>query len=260
MSTPTNTSPGNDDNVGTGLDKAKINRQITELGNAEGRGSNSRPGLALVVAEAARHKVLGVDDAEGVWTRFAQASSKSQGIGYVPLSSEAQQVSKLRAVIRMGELVHVDAVEVLNRATVVLGKMRAANEGKPVMPQFDAYVSIARAQVTSQPDAPLTDEQIEAICTPKEKDIPEEADRLEKIMEAMAKAAEAKKDPLSQESVDVLQEGASAIMTRIRELGGSTKMRKAAAKLAAKGQTLQALVDANVRRQAELRQEQGVMH
>lgn len=215
----------------TKLDKATILKRANALGGAEGAGSNSRPGLFITVVEGAKERAIKSDDVPGVFTAFMTGMKKRQGVGYVPMSSEKQQVSKLNCAVKLGELVQVDGMEVVNRVVDAQRKLREASEtGKLDMSPFDGLVTVARAQVTASPDTILTPEQIEGLLTKGVSDIPEEADRLEKIMKAAEKLMNDKDNAVSAESAEALGEVSSTLMTRIRELGGSTAMRKEAQK------------------------------
>lgn len=235
-------APGPDDNIGT-LDKASISKRINALGTAEGKGANSRPGLFLTVVEAARHKIIGTDDVPDVWTRYQQALEKARGaVGYVAMPSEAQQVSKLRAGVRLGELTHVNGVDVVNRTSVIWNALREANEGKPVGGSaFDALVKVARAQVNDQPDSPLSDDQIQGALLPNIKEDPSEADRLDGVLQVIEDILKDKKKlgEVSAESKETLTEAGSFVMTRIRELGGTSRMKKKAAKAEAQAAKMQ---------------------
>lgn len=229
------------------------------FGKTEGKGDNSRPALFVLATEGSQSRILTevkkpdkTDDADELFARYSQAIATAHGIGWKPQASAKQQVSKLRCAIKLGALTHVNGLEVVNHTLEALKEQRGANEGKNDYPPFDALVKVARFQISS-PDQQISKEVIEGLIIKPAKDTPDEADRLEKVMQAAITLADAKEDPLSEESIDALSEAASTIMTRIRELGGSTKMRKQAAKAEeAKNQAV-ALVDLSRERAAKAR-------
>lgn len=216
------------------LDKKQVLKRAGVLGRAEGQGSNSRPGLFIATVEAAKARVIVKDDVTTIWTAFMHGLREKQGVGYVPLTSEKQQVSKLAVAVRVGELPQIDPMELMNRIVDAQRKLREAHkEGKLDMSPFDGLVAVSRAQV-SMPDTLLEPEQIEALLMKPVSDLPMEADRLEQILKRIEKVCDDKEEPVSQESREVLIEAGSGIMTRIKELGGSTSMRKEEEKQQAK--------------------------
>jgi hypothetical protein len=216
-----------DTNIETAaLDKKQVLKRAGILGKAEGQGSNSRPGLFIATVEAAKARVVTKDDVAPIWTAFMHGLREKQGVGYVPLPSEKQQVSKLAVAVRVGELPQIDPMELMNRVVDAQRKLREAHkDGKLDMSPFDGLVAVSRAQV-SMPDTLLTKDQVEALLMKPVADLPIEADRLERILKAIEKVCDDTEEPVSKESREVLIESGAGIMTRIRELGGSTAMRK----------------------------------
>jgi hypothetical protein len=213
-----------------GLTKRKLMGTVQTLGKAEGMGENARPYLFTQLVEASHGpgRVIGLEDIPHVFDVYSKAVAASMGIGFKPQSSAKQQESKLRVAVKLGELIHVNGPEIMNR-TIELQKKQRKDFGKNDFSPFDGLVRVARAQLKSDA-SPLTDEQLEALLTKDVKDAPEEADRLEKIVKAITSLIDAKENPVSEGSREALTEAAAPIMTRIRELGGSTAMRKAAEK------------------------------
>jgi len=244
-----NTSPS--DNIDEGkLTKRSFFARAEALGTAEGKGDNSRPGLFVLTTEAAR---LGaIDDKKGadgktdvadeIFDRYSKKVAMAQGVGWKPQASVKQQTSKLRVAVKLGLLPQVNGLDLCNRVVKAQAAQRAAREGKNDFSPYDGLVKVARFQL-QDPDKPLSDDVIAGLLIKSASDVPEEADRLEKVMKACQSLAEAKEDQLTEESVDALTEAASVIMTRIRELGGSTSMRKQAAKAEKAAAQAVALVD-----------------
>ena len=231
--TNTNTNPNATNIEDSAMTKAAFGRMVTTLGEREGMGSNSRPGLFIHFVEGAKHGIITGDDVPEYYGRYAKAVAAKQNIGYAPQSSEKQQVSKFRQAVNIGQLVHVDGLDVIHRAVDVQKAQRAANEGKLPMPPLDGLVAVARAQCAF-PDSPLTDEQIDLVMRPKDTEEKTEADRLDAIATAMDKLVERKEDPISDESAAVLETCIGALMERVKALGGTTAQKKAAAKEQAK--------------------------
>lgn len=241
----TDTSQGNPgDNIDEGaLTKRAFMARVTALGKAEGLGDNSRPGLFLATVEAAAKRVIGADDVEDVFDKYSKQVAMTQGVGWKPQASAKQQVSKLRVGVRLGELTHVNGLEVCNKVVAYQREQRLKNDGKLDYSPFDGLVKVAREQV-KLPDAMLPDEVIGALLMKPGADIPAEADRVEAIVKAIEKLIDAKEEPVTAETKDALAEAAAPLMTRIKELGGSTSMRKQQAKLDKQVKdTTQALTD-----------------
>jgi hypothetical protein len=221
-------------NLETGaMDKAAFGRKVTVLGEREGMGSNSRPGLFVHFVEGAKYGIITADDVGDYYARYAKAVAAKQSIGYIPQASEKVQISKFRQAVALGELVHVNGLEVVNNALRIQREQRAANEGKLPMPPLDGLVAVARAQIAF-PDSPLTDDQIDAVMRPKAGDEKTEADLLDAVATQMDKLIERKESPISDLSAEILDTCIKAIMGRVKDLGGTTAQRKAAAKEEAK--------------------------
>lgn len=206
------------------MSKAAFGRMVTTLGEREGMGSNSRPGLFVHFTEGSAKGYLDEDDVETFYGRYCKAIAAKQNIGYAPQSSVKQQVSKFKAAVKLGKLVHVNGQEVINIALEVQKEQRAANEGKLPMSPLDGLVNVARAQL-SFPDQPLTREQIDRVMRPTEKDDPSEADRLDKIAGAMEKIRT--DDDATEDTKTVLDAVITPILDRIKALGGTTAQRAA---------------------------------
>lgn len=198
--------------------KAAFSRFVTTLGEREGMGSNSRPGLFVHFVDGARNGLLDVDDVADYYSKYARAVAAKQNIGYVPQSSEKQQVSKFAVAVKLGQLPQVNGVEVINTAIEVQKEQRAANEGKLPMSPLDGLVAVGRAQLAF-PDVMLTRDQINAVMTPAAKDDPLEADRLDKIASAIEKMRT--NDKVSEDTKAILDTIIDPLVQRVKQLGGT---------------------------------------
>jgi hypothetical protein len=211
------------------LTKAKILARVRDLGSKEGLGENSRPGLFLVMCEGARHGLFTKDDVAPAFQSYALSRANARGIGYKPQDSEKQQVAKLGVAVRLGELKFVNGLDVIERVKEAQAEQLQAKDGKLDYSPFDGLVHVARFQLKS-PDTLLSMDVIRGLLLKPAKDEPEEADRLERILKAIRSLQDAKEAPVSEESLNALQEAAEPLETRIKELGGSSAQRKAAEK------------------------------
>jgi hypothetical protein len=236
-----------------GISRSKLMRQVAALGKSEGVGSNSRPGTFLLVCEGAQQRIIGRDDIPEIVQVFSKNLAEKMGIGYVPITSEAQQVSKLKTAVYLGELTHVGAeggLAVAQRTARLHKEARTAEKPSLFLSPFDALVNVARAQVNAQPDSPLSDEQINALIRKPEKEIAEEADRLGKIADAVEKLRADEKDPVSEESLTMLDDIIQPLVKRIAELGGTTAQKREAERENKKTKRVQAQYSAVFRHAA----------
>lgn len=253
----TDTSPGSENIEPGTLTKRSFLARVSSLGKSEGQGDNSRPGLFMIVAEAAANRVVdltkkpdGSDVVDEIFARYSQEVANAQGVGWKAQASAKQQTSKLRVAVKLGLLPQVRAMEVINHVTVAQREQRATNDGANDYPPYDGLVKVARFQC-QYPDKQLDKATIEGLLIKPAKADLEEADKLEKVMKTAMSLADKKDDPVSPESIEALGEAASTIMTRIRELGGSTAMRKQAAKAEQAASQAVALVDLSRERAAK---------
>lgn len=236
MTSEGNTSQ-NTDNIGQHkLTEKQVVARARQLASTEGKGDNSRPGLFMLACEAAHKRALTSDPkskhAAMLFHEYSIAAAAARGVGWKKQDSEKQQVSKLNAALRLGELPHVDGPALLNKVAELQREEREANEGKMDYSPFDGMVRVARWQINESPGAMLTEEVIKSLLRKQQKDDPTEADILERHVKAMNSTIEAKKESaaVSEESRAALREACSTLITRISELGGSTADRKRLAK------------------------------
>lgn len=221
--------------------KASLFKRAREFGENEGKGNNAKPSLYLGVTEAASlHGVTSDgEDAAAIYAEYSKGRAKTKGVGWVEDKSTPQQVSKVKTMIKLGELVNVDGValntRVANKITdmVRLGQKLDKSAG-------DIILTAARMQI-GQPDAPLTDEQIEEAFIKSTPDQKIEADILGAIRDACEKRVKDGKVPLSEDSKALLDTIVSDLAARVKELGGTMKDRKALEK------AMRAKIEAEVR-------------
>lgn len=210
------------------------------LAATEGKGDNSRPGLFLLCVEAARKRAITKDSVGMIFHEYSVAAAMARGVGWKKQDSEKQQVSKLAVAVRLGELPHVDGVAVMHKVISFQKDERASNEGKMDYSPFDGMVRVARYQVNDSPGAMLSDDVIKGLLIKPAKDLPEEANILERHVKAMTSTIDAKKEggAVSEESREALREAVGALQERLAALGGSTADRKRQTKLEATAQQL----------------------
>ena len=196
-----------------------------ELGKREGLGDNSRPGMFLLVCDAAKRRAMGKNDVPAIFEDYSKASAAARGVGWKKQDSEKQQVSKLTVAVRLGELPHVDGMTLLEKVVALQKAQRIANEGKMDYSPFDGMVRVSREQIKS-PSVMLNDDVIQGLLLKPAKELADEADRLAKVTQTIDSLLNAKEEPVSDESVASLANARKIVRARIDELGGTTAERK----------------------------------
>ena len=172
-----------EDNAGP-LNRAKLERELGKFGAAFGQGQNSRPSAALMCVDAAsRCSDVGPDDAADLYTKFAQAAAKKQGLEYTVSSSYKVQVSKLKRFLMLGTLTAIDGVEFMNRVTDKIEELSRRAENPLRGSAYDNMVKLASVQLES-PKVALTDEQIEEALSAG----PAEKTELDKVIDLYKKS------------------------------------------------------------------------
>jgi hypothetical protein len=214
------------------LTDKQVLARARELGKMEGKGDNSRPGIFLITVEGAEKRAITKDHVATIFDEYSRASAAARGVGWKRQDSEKQQLAKLGVAVRLGELPHVSGMKLMETVVAMQKEQRAAQDGKMDYSPFDGMVLVGRYQITKSPGAILSDDVVRGLLIKPAKDLPEEADILERHMKALNGAADAKKEgsAVSDPSRDVLRQAASLLAQRIAELGGSTADRKARAK------------------------------
>lgn len=236
----TSTGQNIDDNK---LTEKQVIARAKVLAATEGKGDNSRPGLFVLCVEAAKKRAINKDSVPLIFHEYSVAAAMARGVGWKKQDSEKQQISKLAVAVRLGELPHVDGSALLNKVIAFQKQEREANDGKMDYSPFDGMVRVARYQVNDSPGAMLTDDVIKGLLCKPAKDLPEEADILERHVKAMTSTIDAKKaeSAVSEESREALREAIGVLQQRITALGGSTADRKRQAKFEAQAEELTAL-------------------
>lgn len=204
------------------LTEKQVMARVRELGKKEGQGDNSRPGIFLVTVEGAKRRAINKSHVAEIFAEYSKASAMARGVGWKRQDSEKQQVSKLAVAARLGELPHVDGMALMEKIIGVQKEQRLANDGKMDYSPFDGMVKVARYQVTQSPTVMLDDEVIRGLLLKPTKDLPGEADRLDKILKAVNGLAEAKEEPVSEGTLEVLHSVATSLSDQIKALGGTT--------------------------------------
>ena len=108
------------------------------------------------------------------------------------------------------------------------------NGNKPLTKSpFDALLAAARMQI-QYPDEILPDDFILTCVYPKTKDEKLEVDKLGAIVDSMDRLRVNEETPVSEDTETVLQTAIDALMQRIKDMGGTSAMKKAEEKLKAR--------------------------
>lgn len=175
-------------------DRRKLLNDVSALGKTAGIGSRGLVLMAAYAVRGAAEELLSsdepkatpgaakpLDDAAILFGRYSESYAK-QTIASLP-----QQHSKLRAIIKMGELTHktgVDTVKVFHRTCEL---WKAAKEAKSkVVGEYKAVLQVAYAQ-NKQPNKALSDKQIIEAMQVEEKI----ADEMKLIKAAISRLEEA---------------------------------------------------------------------
>lgn len=210
--------------------KASFMREFRRFGENEAAGANARPALANTLVEASYHGAIVEDDADAIFETYQKGVAARKGLGQVKQGSQTQQVSKMRTFIKMGAIPGIDARETMIKAGDAIRAAREANGGKPLAKSpFDAYLSVARTQLQF-PDAVLDDETIQVCINPAPRDEKLEVDKLDAIAVSMDNLRT--NEETSDDSANELEKALDIVLARIREMGGSTRMKKNAEKAA----------------------------
>lgn len=218
---------GQQENIDDGkLTLAKLKARARQLGQAEGKGSNSRPGLFLTIVEGAMQRAVTKDDVPGLYDEYAKASAAACGIGYQQHPSRPAQISKMVVAVRLGELPSINGMALMNKVIDVQKAQKSANDGKLDFPPLDGMTKVARCQINDQPNTMLADDVIRGLLIRPATETPEEADRLDRVKKAVDGLRDATKEPVSQESKDLLNRLSGELHGRIVALGGTSYQRR----------------------------------
>jgi len=216
-------------------EKQAVLQQCEDFGKREGGGAAARANLYVSLTELAKSKAIDVTNAPECWDRFDKGVSLGASMiggvkeGKDPEDTRKVRISECRQFLKLGGLLYVDGVEVLDRAVAIIKQTRL--DGRLKMKPTDAMIAVARAQNNDEQNA-LEDETIETVIQPKEGPDKVEADALFSVHTALERIVKK-----FEESDDVLT-AINCVAQRIQALGGTSraqKAAKAAAKKAAKG-------------------------
>lgn len=143
----------------TRLDDLK--KFVRDQGANEGAGAEALPLTALRLVRAAADGVIEPDDASMLYEEYLKGKSRKQ-VHEHTANGKGANTSKMRNIIALGCLPHVDGVALLDRVVDVRAEMKARDE-KP-LGAYKAMVEAAKAQL-KQPTVELSDDQVRAACT-----------------------------------------------------------------------------------------------
>jgi hypothetical protein len=228
--TPPPTHGSNQPDRQTQIDK--MNAEIDELGEIEGKGGNSRATLGIRCVEWAADGTADTGDAFTIYDRYMRtvetAAAAFGGTKRKRQSADQgrkQNASKIRQFLKMGGLKIIDPVKVINNAAGVVKDARS--KGLIAFGPYEALLNIAREQCANTQNE-LTDEEMIECNQPTERGDPEEADSLGAIVAKIDKHEE--RFGTSDETV----EAGSQLRSRIEMLGGTTAQKKAKERAAEK--------------------------
>jgi hypothetical protein len=212
-------------------DKQAALTDAYEFGKKEGNGASARAGFYLNLVAFAKDKRLDVSNSEEVWDQYDKgAAAGAAMIGGVkasenPTDTRKVRISECRQFLKMGGIVYIDPVEVMDRAFAIIKKQRL--DGRLKSKPTDAMLAVARAQNNDEQN-PLDDQTIEFCIQPKVGADKVEEDALARISKDLE--AVIKKFGESEEVTDAI----AYVDKRIQDLGGTTKQKRSAAALAKK--------------------------
>jgi len=207
---------------------ATFMKEVAAFGQQEGKGANARPSFMLRVTQAAMLGAVKEDDATALHEAYQRNVAKSKGIAVVKQSSAPQQISKIKTMIKLGQLPLKDGggEQILYRVGHAIKEATKANGDKPLSKSVvDCYLSAARQQLNT-PEQPLSDDDIIAAVMPKPRDEALEVDKLGALRDRAQALIEDTDTPPSEETQRVLERITAECDARIEELGGTSKQRK----------------------------------
>ncbi len=167
-----------------------LNKAVRALGRDAAMGKDALPKLAVTVVRAAADEIVTAadngkdDDAYKLYSEYAESEGKKAVHEHTANGLKAN-VSKVRALIKMGEMTTCDPVDVLNRAIIIREEQRT--NGADVKSAYPAYIDVARSQLKL--DRSMTDEELAQAVLKKaaeeptvEKELQGIAKRLDKLI------------------------------------------------------------------------------
>ena len=225
-------------------------KQVRSFGRDEGNGASARLKLAGQLTEASHLGAVGEDDVDMIYEQYTKGVAMAKGLAVVKTGSDTQQKSKLRTFIKLGALSSVDGRKTFEKTRDAYKEAVVQNGNKPLSKSpFDALLAAARMQI-QYPDEILPDDFILTCVYPKTKDEKLEVDKLGAIVDAMDRLRVNEETPCSEDTEAVLQTAIDSLMQRIKDMGGTSAMKKADEKLKAQQAKAEQVV-------AELKQRRG---
>ena len=208
-------------------------KQVRSFGRDEGNGASARLKLAGQLTEASHLGAVMEDDVDAIYEQYTKGVAQAKGLAVVKTGSDTQQKSKLRTFIKLGALSSVDGRKTFEKTRDAYKEAVVQNGNKPLTKSpFDALLAAARMQI-QYPDEILPDDFILTCVYPKTKDEKLEVDKLGAIVDSMDRLRVNEETPVSEDTEAVLQTCIDAMMQRIKDMGGTSAMKKAEEKLAA---------------------------
>lgn len=162
-----------------------LDARLEGLGEATAAGKEALPITALELVRAAADGYVKPGQAEGRYEAYLRGMSRKEYHEH-SAGGKAANVSKMKKIIELGCLPHVDGIGLLDMVVDVRADMRANN--RKVKGSYKAMVDAARAQLL-QPENQLTRDVIEQICDAGKAD-PDLIDKLIKQYKASVKLSE----------------------------------------------------------------------
>lgn len=223
-------------------DRDAFLKQVRSFGRDEGNGASARLKLAGQLTEASHMGAVIEDDVDAIYEQYTKGVAQAKGLAVVKTGSDTQQKSKLRTFIKLGALATVDGRKTFEKTRDAYKEAVVQNGNKPLTKSpFDALLAAARMQL-QYPDEILPDDFILTCVYPKTKDEKLEVDKLGAIVDAMDRLRVNEETPVSEDTETVLQDAIDKLMARIKDMGGTSAMKKAEEKLKAQTEKAQQVV------------------
>jgi hypothetical protein len=173
LATTAATNPDLSNEKSYDADRRKLFNQATSIGKEGGTGARSLAKLAKVALLGTYESLFSLnkptpgasgsvakDDATRLYDAYVKGYSEKDAHGSV-----TQQVSKLRAFMKVGVKRDIDAVDEFNRWSKMWAEARDAESAakrKTTLPEYHALCACATAQIAEGQKGELTDDQIDS--------------------------------------------------------------------------------------------------
>lgn len=212
----------------------EFNATVAKLGEADGKGSGARKGMAFAAMQAAHDGVITPEDTKSVYVRYKKAAAKAANGDYSEASDKTikQQLSKLKQIIRMGAIKAFDPVPVMEKSMDVVRMLADAGTISASRNDYEDMVDAARCQM-ADPSKPVTEEQITEHFMPTEREV-SLLKEIKKLTDKAAKLYEGTED-LEACKDERLGSAIDALSDLLRDLEKKDKVMKFMAAAAAAG-------------------------